>query len=95
MPTDENERALLEGVELQPGRQTRDRAPDKLKKIGEWTIVAFILNRTIGSGIFLLPGSVLSGTGCVGGALCIVSRIIDLAPNHTNTNSPPFRISGR
>jgi hypothetical protein len=78
MPTDENERALLEGVELQPGRQTRDRAPDKLKKIGGWTIVAFILNRTIGSGIFLLPGQVLGGTGCVGGALCIVSAIVDM-----------------
>lgn len=38
-------------------------------KIGKWTIVALILNRTIGSGIFLTPHRVLAGTGCVGGAL--------------------------
>jgi hypothetical protein len=38
-------------------------------KIGKLTIIALIMNRTIGSGIFLTPHRILAGTGCVGGAL--------------------------
>ena len=37
--------------------------------IGPFTIICFVMNRTIGSGIFETPPKVLSGTGSVGGAL--------------------------
>jgi amino acid transporter len=57
-----------------------DYAPSDAKKIGKYTIIALILNRTIGSGIFLVPHRVLAGTGCVGGALLlwILGAVISL-----------------
>lgn len=70
MPATETERALLEGVDLDYRHQRRERAPVTWQ-IGKWTVLALILNRTIGSGIFLLPQQVLAGAGCVGGTLCL------------------------
>ena len=72
MPLTDNEIALLgdpvlEDIEDQ--HQIVEFSPTAAKKIGKWTIVALVLNRTIGSGIFLAPHRVLAGTGCVGGAL--------------------------
>lgn len=53
------------------GHQRTDYAPSEARKIGKYTVVALILNRTIGSGIFLTPHRVLAGAGCVGGALLL------------------------
>lgn len=83
MPYTANEEALLSAPALDPskhGHQRLDRAPDEARKIGRFTIVLLILNRTIGSGIFLLPHRILAGTGCVGGALFlwIVGAILSL-----------------
>jgi amino acid transporter len=69
-----NEIALLsqpgsDGLEY--NHQRIDYAPAEARKIGKYTVVALILNRTIGSGIFLVPHRVLAGTGCVGGALLL------------------------
>ncbi|KPI45401.1 High-affinity methionine permease [Cyphellophora attinorum] len=61
------ERPTIEAIEH--GHQRLEDAPSKPRLIGKYTIVALILNRTIGSGIFLTPHRVLAGTGCVGGAL--------------------------
>lgn len=67
----EAEKALLEAPTSEPdhGHQRYDRAPAQDRKIGKYTVVLLILNRTIGSGIFLMPHKVLAGTGCVGGML--------------------------
>ncbi|KAI6861124.1 hypothetical protein KC334_g21127, partial [Hortaea werneckii] len=54
---------------IQHDHQRLEEAPEDRSKIGKWSLVALILNRTIGSGIFLTPHRVLAGTGCVGGAL--------------------------
>lgn len=73
MPLNDNERALLgrpSTANLELDYQRVDFAPKEKSKIGRFTLVALILNRTIGSGIFLSPHKVLAGTGCVGGALC-------------------------
>lgn len=73
----ENERALLgnptpEDIEdIDLDHQRLDYSPSEQSKIGKWTLVALILNRTIGSGIFLTPHKILAGTGCVGGALLL------------------------
>ncbi|KAK5715755.1 hypothetical protein LTR17_016665 [Elasticomyces elasticus] len=74
MPIDEIERAFLG----QPSPKDLDHDHDRLEhvppdrnKIGKWTVVSLILNRTIGSGIFLTPHRILAGTGCVGGALLL------------------------
>jgi O-antigen/teichoic acid export membrane protein len=40
-------------------------------KLGAITVVCFILNRTIGSGIFVLPATVLKGTDSIGIALIL------------------------
>ncbi|KAI7718635.1 hypothetical protein KC353_g3633 [Hortaea werneckii] len=54
---------------IQHDHQRLEKVPEDRSKIGKWSLVALILNRTIGSGIFLTPHRVLAGTGCVGGAL--------------------------
>lgn len=72
MPLNANEEALLgrpSAADLEYEHQRLEYAPEERSKIGRWTVVALILNRTIGSGIFSTPQSVLRGTGCVGGAL--------------------------
>jgi len=72
MPLTANEEALLSNPtaeDIDPLHQRLDISPSNNVKIGKWTIVALILNRTIGSGIFLTPHRILAGTGCVGGAL--------------------------
>ncbi|KAK4506042.1 hypothetical protein PRZ48_004007 [Zasmidium cellare] len=74
MPLNANEEALLGRPatnDLDEHHQRVEFAPEEKSKIGKWTVVALILNRTIGSGIFLTPHRVLAGTGCVGGALCV------------------------
>ena len=72
MPLNANEEALVGQLppdHLDYGHQRLDHAPPETRKIGKWTLMALILNRTIGSGIFLTPHRILAGTGCVGGAL--------------------------
>jgi Amino acid permease len=74
MPLTANEEALLGDPspdDIDEQHQTLEYSPPTSNKIGKWTIVALILNRTIGSGIFLAPRRVLAGTGCVGGALLL------------------------
>ncbi|KAM0721712.1 hypothetical protein Q7P37_002637 [Cladosporium fusiforme] len=79
MPLNANEEALLgepsaEDVEYEHQRLVR--VPGEASKFGKWSLVALILNRSIGSGVFLTPHLVLAGTGCVGGALCIWALVI-------------------
>lgn len=74
MPTDANEEALTaehipRETDLDSKHQRLVRTPED--RIGKWTLVFLIINRAIGSGIFLSPGRVLAGVGCVGAALCI------------------------
>lgn len=74
MPLSKNEEALLGPLvdeEIEYDHQRVDRAPLQDDKIGRITVVLLILNRTIGSGIFLTPHRVLAGAGCVGGALLL------------------------
>ncbi|MCJ1296537.1 hypothetical protein MMC34_008103 [Xylographa carneopallida] len=46
-------------------------APSDRHKLGATTVVCLILNRTIGSGIFILPATVLKGTDSIGITLII------------------------
>lgn len=72
MPLNANEEALLgipSSMNVDLNHQRVEYAPKERSKIGKWTVMALILNRTIGSGIFLTPHTILAGTGCVGGAL--------------------------
>jgi hypothetical protein len=59
MPLNANEEALLgqpSAEELDYEHQRLEYSPEERNKIGKWTIVALIVNRTIGSGIFLTVG---------------------------------------
>lgn len=72
MPLSKNEIALLgnpSADDIEYEHQRLDRAPVQESKIGRFTVVLLIMNRTIGSGIFLTPHRILAGAGCVGGAL--------------------------
>lgn len=74
MDLTENEIAVFRQPSYDPleyGHQRIDYVPSEARKIGKYTIVALILNRIIGSGIFLTPHRILAGTGCVGGALLL------------------------
>ncbi len=82
MPLNANEEALVrqpEENDVEYEHQRLVRAPQEDGKIGKWSWIALVLNRTFGSGIFLTPSRVLAGTGCVGGALlmwalaCVIS----------------------
>jgi amino acid permease len=83
MPLNSHEEALLgnpTAADIDYNHQRLDQAPAEKIKIGKWTLVALILNRTIGSGIFLTPHRILAGTGCVGGALFlwVIGAVISL-----------------
>ena len=74
MPLSKNEEALLgnpSDEDIEHDHQRLDRSPLQDDKIGPVTVVLLILNRTIGSGIFLTPHRILAGAGCVGGALLL------------------------
>ena len=74
MPSNANEQARLARLppeRLDHRRQVRDLAPVNDNLIKEWEIVGLMLNRSIGSGVFLTPSLILAGTGCVGGALLL------------------------
>lgn len=73
MPLNANEEALLgrPATNNVDDNQRLEFAPEEKSKIGKFTLVALILNRTIGSGIFLTPHRVLAGAGCVGAALLL------------------------
>ncbi|KAK5685077.1 hypothetical protein LTS10_003152 [Elasticomyces elasticus] len=58
--------------DLDLNHERLEHVPQNDNKIGKWTIVALILNRIVGSGIFLTPHRILAGTGCVGGALLLL-----------------------
>src|SRR5579871_5785442 len=49
--------------------QRVERGPSQRQLLGRYTIVALVINRTIGSGIFALPPKTLVGTGSVAGVL--------------------------
>ncbi|MCJ1313553.1 hypothetical protein MMC25_007232 [Agyrium rufum] len=55
---------------LQEGHQRFDAIP-KRQKLRSFTIICLILNRTIGSGIFVTPSKVLKGTNSVGISLLL------------------------
>ena len=81
MSIDADERALFQNVgidgtglddaNLDFRHQRQSYTPSKQGKIGRFSLVAFILNRIIGSGIFFAPGRVLAGTESVGGAFML------------------------
>lgn len=62
MPLNANEEALLgqpSDADLEHEHQRLVRAPGEDSKLGKWSLVALILNRSIGSGIFLNPARIL------------------------------------
>ncbi|KAK5651815.1 hypothetical protein OQA88_11683 [Cercophora sp. LCS_1] len=52
-------------------RRVTDRPPEGKGRLGPFSVVCLVLNRTIGSGIFVTPALVLSGTGTVGASLLL------------------------
>jgi Amino acid permease len=70
MPLTESEREIVEAeTDLDAALQRYDNAPTPRQKLGWFSVVCLILNRTIGSGIFVTPSKVLAGTGSISGSL--------------------------
>jgi amino acid transporter len=69
MPYTEDELDVLVAGEHLDNQQRFDTSPSKRQRLGQFTVVCLILNRTIGSGIYVTPTKVLAGTGSVGGSL--------------------------
>lgn len=69
MPYTEDELLVFEAGQHLDDQQRFDTSPSKRQRLGQFTVVCLILNRTIGSGIFVTPAKVLAGTGSVGGSL--------------------------
>jgi amino acid transporter len=69
MPYTEDELAVFEAGRHLGNEQRFDTSPSKRQRLGQFSVVCLILNRTIGSGIFVTPAKVLAGTGSVGGSL--------------------------
>ncbi|KAG9233201.1 amino acid permease-domain-containing protein [Amylocarpus encephaloides] len=57
--------------DLDEDHQRIDAAPTSSQQLGRFTVMALILNRTIGSGIFVTPVKVLNGTGSTGASLLL------------------------
>lgn len=57
--------------DLDESSQRIDVAPTVPQRLGPFTVVCLVLNRTIGSGIFVAPSKVLAGTGSVGASLLL------------------------
>lgn len=57
--------------DLDEDHQRIDEAPSTQDRLGRFTVVFLILNRTIGSGIFVTPVKVLNGTGSVGASILL------------------------
>lgn len=54
------------------GRTRRaDRGPTEKQRLGRFTIAFLIINRTVGSGIFVTPAKILRGTDSVGLSLIL------------------------
>ena len=59
-----------EAVEaLDDEHQIVTESPTPIQKLHGFTVVCLVLNRTIGSGIFVTPSRILMGTGSVGTSL--------------------------
>ena len=69
MPYTEDERAIFQQAEHLDPQQRFDASPYQRQRLGRFTMVCLILNRTIGSGIYVTPARILAGTGSVGGSL--------------------------
>ena len=69
MPYTEDELLIFEAEQSLGIEQRFDTSPSKRQRLGQFSVVCLILNRTIGSGIFVTPAKVLAGTGSVGGSL--------------------------
>ena len=57
--------------DLDYDHQRIDVAPTAPQRLGRFTVVCLLLNRTIGSGIFVTPAKVLQGTGSVAVSLLL------------------------
>ena len=57
--------------DLDENSQRIDVAPTAPQRLGRFTVVCLVLNRTIGSGIFVTPAKILQGTGSVGASLLL------------------------
>lgn len=69
MPYTEDERQIFEAGQHLDNQQRFDTSPSKRQRLGQFSVVCLILNRIIGSGIYVTPAKVLAGTGSVGGSL--------------------------
>lgn len=62
----------LEGIDLVIDADTRKTyAPSRRQKIHSFTVACLIVNRTVGSGIFVTPAKILQATDSVGVSLLI------------------------
>ena len=57
--------------DLDEDHQRIDVAPSAPQRLGRFTIVCLVLNRTIGSGIYVTPSIILQATGSVGASLLL------------------------
>ena len=69
MPYTEDERLVFQGPGNLGVGQRFERSLSRRQRLGQFSVVCLILNRTIGSGIFVTPAKVLAGTGSVSGSL--------------------------
>ncbi|KAG0651287.1 High-affinity methionine permease [Hyphodiscus hymeniophilus] len=67
------DQVALAHLHLDENYQRTDPSPTVRQRLGRFTVVCLILNRTIGSGIFVTPIKVFNGTGSVGGSLLLWS----------------------
>ncbi|TKA66477.1 hypothetical protein B0A49_10099 [Cryomyces minteri] len=56
---------------LERDHQRIDDAPTAPQRLGRFTVVCLVMNRTIGAGVFVTPSIVLKGTGSVGASLLL------------------------
>lgn len=77
------------------------KAPEERFRLGLWTVIALVVNRTIGTGIFNSPTSIMKGTHSVGITLLfwLAGAIVTIAGTHLviefGLSIPRYTLDGR
>jgi hypothetical protein len=77
------------------------KAPEERFRLGTWTVIALVVNRMIGTGIFNSPSTVIKGTESVGISLLLwfAGAIFTLAGTHLviefGLSIPRYSLDGR
>jgi hypothetical protein len=77
------------------------KAPEERFRLGTWTVIGLVINRMIGTGIFMSPSTIIRGTESVGITLLfwLAGAVLTVAGTHMiiefGLSIPRYTLDGR